>query len=127
MDRVDEPHLINSSAEQMRALLWPMLDNKFLKHPGMGFKLLLPVELYYYVKREEREFYERARLHPDIAADQCYIDAYCLNLIRKPWTFDVCPMENQFGDITSDLGAGLICGMGYAPSGDIGDDHALAG
>jgi 3-isopropylmalate dehydrogenase len=34
-------------------------------------------------------------------------------------------MENQFGDITSDLGAGLICGMGYAPSGDIGDDHAV--
>jgi hypothetical protein len=62
VDRVDEPHLINGSAEQMRALLWPMLDNKFLKHQGIGFKLLLPVELYYYVKREEREFYERARL-----------------------------------------------------------------
>ena len=70
-------------------------------------------------------FYERAKDHPDIVADQCYIDAYCLNLIRKPWEFDVCPMENQFGDITSDLGAGLICGMGYAPSGDIGDDHAV--
>jgi hypothetical protein len=62
VDRVDEPHLVNGSAEQMRALLWPMLDNKFLKHQGIGFKLLLPVELYYYVKREEREFYERARL-----------------------------------------------------------------
>ena len=39
--RVDEPHLINGSVEQMRAMLWPMLDNKFLKHPGLGFKLLL--------------------------------------------------------------------------------------
>jgi len=70
-------------------------------------------------------FHERAKLHPDVVADQCYIDAYCLNLIRKPWDYDVCPMENQFGDITSDLGAGLICGMGYAPSADIGDRHAV--
>jgi hypothetical protein len=62
VDRVDEPHLVNGSTEQMRALLWPMLDNKFLKHPGIGFKLLLPVELHYYIRREEREFYERARL-----------------------------------------------------------------
>ncbi len=70
-------------------------------------------------------FHERARLNPDLTADHCYIDAYCLNLIRKPWDYDVCPMENQFGDITSDLGAGLICGMGYAPSADLGDAHGL--
>ena len=62
VDRVDEPHMINGSAAHMRALLWPMLDNKFLKHPGLGFKLLLPADLYYFVKREDREFYERARL-----------------------------------------------------------------
>lgn len=70
-------------------------------------------------------FFERAKLFPDVTADHCYIDAYCLNLIRKPWEYDVCPMENQFGDITSDLGAGLICGMGYAPSADLGDKHGL--
>lgn len=70
-------------------------------------------------------FHERARRHPEIVADHCYIDAFCLNLIRKPWDYDVCPMENQFGDITSDLGAGLICGMGYAPSADVGDNHGL--
>jgi hypothetical protein len=62
VDRVDEPHLINGSAERMKALLWPMLDNKFLKHPGLGFKLLLPIELTPYVDREERDFYQRARL-----------------------------------------------------------------
>ena len=62
VDRVDEPHLVNGSPEQMRALLWPMLDNKFLKHPGVGFKLLLPIELSYYIDREERDFYQRARL-----------------------------------------------------------------
>jgi hypothetical protein len=62
VDRVDEPHLINGSAELMKSLLWPMLDNKFLKQPGIGLKLMLPIELTRFVDREEREFYERARL-----------------------------------------------------------------
>lgn len=62
VDCVDEPHLINGSAELMRALLWPMLDNKFLKQPGVGIKMLLPVELSEFVQREGRQFYERARL-----------------------------------------------------------------
>lgn len=62
VDRVDEPHLINGSAEHMRALIWPLLDNKFLKHPGLGLKLLLPIELAYYLDREDRDFYQRARL-----------------------------------------------------------------
>ena len=62
VDRVDEPHLINGSTDLMRALLWPMLDNKFLKHPGIGFKLLLPMELAQFIDREDRDFYQRARL-----------------------------------------------------------------
>jgi hypothetical protein len=62
VDRVDEPYLINGAVEQMRTLLWPMLDNKFLKHPGIGFKLLLPIELSQYIDREDRDFYQRARL-----------------------------------------------------------------
>jgi hypothetical protein len=62
IDRLDEPHLINGSPELMKALLWPMLDNKFLKHPGVGFKMTLPVELRSFVEREDRSFHERARL-----------------------------------------------------------------
>lgn len=62
VDRVDEPHVVNGSAERMRDLLWPMFDNKFLKQPGMGFKLLLPIEVSHYLNREDREFYERSRL-----------------------------------------------------------------
>lgn len=62
VDRVDEPHLINGSAELMRSLIWPILDNKFLKHQGIGFKLLLPIELSYFIQREDREFHQRARL-----------------------------------------------------------------
>ena len=62
VDRVDEPHLINGSAQRMKDFLWSMFDNKFLKHPGIGFKMLLPRDVVYYLEREEREFYERSRL-----------------------------------------------------------------
>jgi hypothetical protein len=62
VDRVDEPHLINGSAELMRLLIWPLLDNKFLKHPGLGVKLMLPIELTRYVRAEDREFFQRSRL-----------------------------------------------------------------
>jgi hypothetical protein len=62
VDRVDEPHLITGSVERMRALVWSMLDNKFLKQPGIGLKLLLPRELADYLHREDRDFYQRARL-----------------------------------------------------------------
>lgn len=62
VDRVDEPHLINGSLENMRGLVWSMLDNKFLKQPGVGLKLLLPIELSEFVEGENRDFYQRARL-----------------------------------------------------------------
>ncbi len=70
-------------------------------------------------------FRDVAKKHPEIAADHCYVDAMALNMVRKPWDYDVLPVENQFGDILSDLGAGLIGGMGMAPSADIGDRHGL--
>jgi hypothetical protein len=62
VDRIDEPHLVNGSVERMRDLLWPMFDNKLLKHPGIGFKLLLPVEVSHHLAREDKEFFERSRL-----------------------------------------------------------------
>jgi 3-isopropylmalate dehydrogenase len=46
-------------------------------------------------------------------------------MVRRPWEYDVLVMENIFGDILSDLGAGLMGGLGFAPSADIGDDHAV--
>ena len=69
-------------------------------------------------------FWEVSKRHPKVGADHCYVDAMALNMVRKPWEYDVVPTENQFGDILSDLGGGLIGGMGMAPSGDIGDKHA---
>ncbi len=62
VDRVDEPYAINGSADLMKALIWPLLDNKFLKHHGIGVKMMLPAELKYFIEREGREFVQRARL-----------------------------------------------------------------
>ena len=62
MDRVDEPHMTGGKPELMRRFVWPMLDNKLLKHPGLGFKMMLPQELYRDMERESRDFHERARL-----------------------------------------------------------------
>ncbi|MFN9367358.1 MAG: hypothetical protein ACK6CT_01125, partial [Planctomycetia bacterium] len=62
VDRLDEPHVINGSAERMRQVIWPIFDNKFLKLPGLGCKLLLPGELYRFIERETEAFNQRARL-----------------------------------------------------------------
>jgi 3-isopropylmalate dehydrogenase len=70
-------------------------------------------------------FDECAARNPDIAADRAYVDATALHMLKRPWTFDVLVTENMFGDILSDLAAGLCGGMGFAPSADIGDRHAV--
>jgi 3-isopropylmalate dehydrogenase len=48
-----------------------------------------------------------------------------LDLVRKPWECDVLVMENMFGDILSDLGGGLVGGMGMAPCAELGLEHGL--
>jgi len=70
-------------------------------------------------------FNECAPRHPTVTAERFYVDACAAMLVRRPWDFDVMVMENMFGDILSDLTAGLIGGMGMAPSADIGDTHAV--
>jgi 3-isopropylmalate dehydrogenase len=70
-------------------------------------------------------FDEEAARHPDLRADHAYVDATALWMVQKPWDFDVLVTENMFGDILSDLGAGLMGGLGVAPSADIGLDHAV--
>lgn len=70
-------------------------------------------------------FDEEAARHPDLTADHAYVDATALWMVEKPQTFDVMVTENMFGDILSDLGAGLMGGLGLAPAADIGDDHTV--
>jgi 3-isopropylmalate dehydrogenase len=70
-------------------------------------------------------FFEVAGRHKDVAAEAVYVDAMSLYMVQAPQAYDVLVMENQFGDILSDLGAGLVGGLGLAPSAEVGDEHAL--
>jgi hypothetical protein len=62
VDRVDEPTLVSGRADRMRAIVWPLFDNKFLQQEGVGVKLLLPIELRYMLARESADFFQEARL-----------------------------------------------------------------
>jgi isocitrate dehydrogenase (NAD+) len=66
-----------------------------------------------------------AEQYLDIAFDDCIIDAAAMKLVLNPKSFDVMVMENLFGDIVSDLTAGLVGGLGLAPSANIGRGVAV--
>ncbi len=68
---------------------------------------------------------EAARDYPDIEVDSRVIDALCMELVMKPETYDCLLLQNLYGDIVSDLGAGLVGGLGIAPGANIGDDCAM--
>ena len=63
--------------------------------------------------------------HPDIQADDLIVDNACMQLVLDPLQFDVLLMENLYGDILSDLAAGLVGGIGVVPGANIGDECAV--
>ena len=68
---------------------------------------------------------EIASEYPDIEFEEILIDALCMQLVRNPQRFDVLVLPNLYGDIISDLCAGLVGGLGLAPGANIGDDSAV--
>lgn len=66
-------------------------------------------------------FYEVAKEYPEIKSDDVIVDDLCMKLVTKPEQFDVVVLTNLQGDIVSDLCAGLVGGLGFAPSANIGD------
>ncbi len=70
-------------------------------------------------------FDEVAREFPAVTTDRVYVDAMALFLVQRPESFDVMVTENMFGDILSDLAAGIIGGMGMAPSADVGETYGV--
>ncbi|MGI9054390.1 MAG: isocitrate dehydrogenase (NAD(+)) [Pyrinomonadaceae bacterium] len=70
-------------------------------------------------------FYNMAKEFPDIEADDKIIDNACMQLVMRPEQFDVMVLENLYGDIVSDLCAGLIGGLGLAPGANIGEQGAV--
>ena len=63
--------------------------------------------------------------YPDIQYDELLVDALCMQLVRIPETFDVLVFPNLYGDIVSDVGAGLIGGLGVAPGANFGNEMAV--
>lgn len=72
-----------------------------------------------------RVFRKIAREHPGVEAWEANIDAICMWMLKSPQDYDVLVAENMFGDIVSDLCAGLVGGLGFAPAANIGDDYAV--
>lgn len=68
---------------------------------------------------------EVAAKYPDVTCDEMIVDATCMKLVMDPWQFDVIVTTNLFGDIISDLCAGLVGGLGLAPGANIGTDAAM--
>ncbi|MCJ7665856.1 MAG: isocitrate/isopropylmalate dehydrogenase family protein [Actinobacteria bacterium] len=70
-------------------------------------------------------FREVAKDYEDIEAEDRIVDNMCMQLVQKPELYDIMVLPNLYGDIVSDLAAGLVGGLGVAPGGNIGDDMAL--
>lgn len=68
---------------------------------------------------------EVAKEYPELVFNDCIIDALCMNLVLTPDKYDVMVLPNLYGDIVSDLCAGLIGGLGLAPSANIGDSAII--
>jgi len=70
-------------------------------------------------------FRKVAAEYPDIVADDRIVDAACMRLVMDPESFDVLLLENLYGDIVSDLAAGLVGGLGLVPGANLGKDVAI--
>lgn len=73
----------------------------------------------------KESFYNVAKQYPQITSEDYYVDAMAMYLITQPQNFEVIVSSNLFGDILSDESAGLVGGLGLAPSGNIGDHNGL--
>ncbi|MGP1345080.1 MAG: hypothetical protein ACTS3F_00240 [Phycisphaerales bacterium] len=106
VDRVDEPTQVAGRIARMKSLAWPLLNNRFLQQEGMGFKLLLPIELRAEVFRESPEFFRSARLDKQ-------------NMIeRLQWSgamlYDLCNTRLR---ACTKAGRGAPSNQGTSPSG----------
>ena len=70
-------------------------------------------------------FREVAKDYPQVEASETLVDALCMQLVQKPENYDVLVLPNLYGDIVSDLAAGLVGGLGVAPGANIGTDAAV--
>lgn len=99
VDRVDEPVAVSGDPDRMRAFVWPLLNNKFLQMEGVGFKLLLPIELRHALMRESSAFFQEARLDKQALIEQlawtgATLYDLCNARLRAAWA----PDESKGGE-----------------------------
>jgi len=68
---------------------------------------------------------DAAKKNPEVKFEEKYLDTVCLTMVQDPSQYDVLVMPNLYGDILSDLCAGLVGGLGLTPSGNIGLNGAI--
>jgi len=120
-DRIEDQMLITRKGSEriVRAAFREAMKRR--KHLTLIDKAnVLPSMAYF-----RRIFHDIAPEFPEVQTERIYVDAAALYLLQKPQIFDVLVTENMFGDILSDLAAGLVGGMGMAPSADLGDRYAV--
>ncbi len=101
----------------------------FAHAAAAGRKKVTAVHKANIMKRSDGLFLECCRAvaedHPTIAYQELIVDNTCMQLVMNPWQFDVMVMQNFYGDLVSDLCAGLAGGVGIVPSASFGDDLAV--
>ena len=113
-------------SEKLFRFAFKLAENRKAKNRGPGRVTCVDKANVFRAFAFFREIFDGiAKDFPDLVADHAYVDATALWMVQKPWDFDVLVTENMFGDILSDLGAGLMGGLGVAPSADIGLDNAV--
>jgi len=120
-DRIEDRMLITRKGSEriIRAAFREAMKRR--KHLTLIDKAnVLPSMAYF-----RRIFDDIAIEFPEVQTERTYVDAAALYLLQKPHIFDVLVTENMFGDIISDLAAGLVGGMGMAPSADLGERYAV--
>jgi len=119
-ERCDLMRITRSSSERLFLRAFELAKRRRSKVTLVDKANVLPSMVFF------REIFDEvASSFPEVVTERIYVDAAALYLVQRPQSFDVLVTENMFGDILSDLAAGLVGGMGMAPSGDIGEVSAV--
>jgi len=127
-------HMVSSEVAQcLKIITWPgslrIVDFAFKWAIANGRKRMTCVHKANIMKMTDglflNAFREVARKYPSIESDDIIVDNCCMQLVRDPSRFDCLVLPNLYGDIVTDLLAGMVGGLGFAPGANIGDNCAI--
>ena len=122
----DRLTITRSTSEKLFELAFSQARQRRAKHGTRGHVTLLDKANVLRSNAFMRKvFDEVAARHSDIETDRIYIDAGAMMFVTSPERYDVVVTENVFGDIVSEIGAGIVGGLGVAPSADVSTTHGI--